>query len=52
MEVLRVGIDGDKIHSAHLRVNHVVDGVLSRASDTNDPNPCERLYVWVYLRHK
>ena len=52
MEILRVGVDGDKIHAPDLGVNHVIDGVFARAAHSHDPNPCERLYLRLYLWHE
>ncbi len=52
VQVLRVGIDGDELHIAHLGVNHMVHGILAGTPHAHHANPGEGLYLWFNtLRH-
>src|SRR3989344_4795956 len=51
VEILRVGVYCNKIYAAHLALDHVIDRVLARTSDTDDPYPCECFYFRLQLRH-
>ena len=46
VEVLCIGIDGDKFDTAHLRRDHMINRIFPRTADTDDTNPCERLNFW------
>jgi hypothetical protein len=36
LQGLKVGVDGDELDARHLRLNHPVDGVDTRAADADD----------------
>src|SRR3989344_2398216 len=46
MEVLGVGVHGDELDPAHLRVNHMVHGILAGTADPDDPDAGKGLYLW------
>ncbi len=52
MQILCIGVDRDEINATHTALNHVVDGVLTRTSNADDTNPCERFDFRLYLRHR
>ena len=43
MEILRVGVDRDEFDALHLRIHHVVHGIIAGTADTDDPNTGEGL---------
>src|SRR3989344_4148597 len=51
MEVLRIGINRNKIDAPNLAFNHVVDRIIARTPYTHYSYPCKRFYLWLYLRH-
>lgn len=45
MEVLRIGVDGDEFNAAHLRIYHVIDGILAGTANADHTNAGECLYL-------
>ena len=51
VKVLGVSINGDKIDSLNLRIDHVVDRILAGTAHSDDLDSGERLYFWFDLGH-
>ena len=52
MEVLRIGIDGDKLNSVDPGLDHPLEGVPSGTAATDDFYPGKCFKWWFDLSHK
>src|SRR3989344_3602365 len=51
MKILSIGIDGNEVHTANLRINHVVNSIFARTPNTHNLNTGESFNFWIDFRH-